>query len=241
VTTTLESSPGGGPPVDVRVIESVGTSGGGGGSEDGGSEITRIQPPISSFAVSGTTAKSSQLPVGRYELTASIDLHFRLAATGGAALTSDPLYFEGERLFFEVTDTAFNGFLHAITEGGSGTVWVMRADEPIAVHAAAAAATATYTARAATVTMGTVSVNVPSLIAHAGALAATVTPGKIDVAVGVSGVTAGAAAATIEPYMDVVGVTAEAKAATVTPGVVGVDVRTGVSHAGTLPATVTIS
>lgn len=74
--------------------------------------------------VASTNVQSDQLPVGRYELWASTDIHFTQGATGAAAADAeDPQVVAGDKVGLRVDNTTSKGFLQ-IYPLGAGRYWI---------------------------------------------------------------------------------------------------------------------
>ncbi len=83
-----------------------------------------ITPPIT-VAISGTTARSTQLSLGRYELFSTTDCYFLQGDTTVVALTSSYPLGGGFELPEPMVVTASgNSFVAAITGGATGTLFI---------------------------------------------------------------------------------------------------------------------
>ena len=87
-------------------------------------EFPNITAAATRVSLSGTSAESSQLSIGRFEMWCDVDCHWRQGATGGTAVTTDKMLFAGEVRRFRVENATTLGYVQAITGGASGNLWI---------------------------------------------------------------------------------------------------------------------
>ncbi len=80
-----------------------------------------------SFAVSGTSAQSSALAVGKYVVTSDVDCFFKVAANPTAVTTagseSNPLW---SKTYCELEIKTASDKIAAITSGASGRLYILK-------------------------------------------------------------------------------------------------------------------
>ena len=81
------------------------------------------------FAVSTVTNRSAQLPVGIYQLTSDVAFYFRQGDDTVVALSGDPSsnpVWAQAYAQIEVNDPGTEGYVAAISQGGTGKVWILQ-------------------------------------------------------------------------------------------------------------------
>lgn len=77
-------------------------------------------------SLSGTTARSAQLPTGRYVCVSSINFYVKVGNSTVNATTSDFLVPAMTPFSINVTTTNSNDYVAGITDGGTGTLYMIR-------------------------------------------------------------------------------------------------------------------
>lgn len=84
-----------------------------------------LAQPIT-FAVTGTTLASAQLPVGIYYVTSDVDCYIRQGASGVVATTASNPLWSKSYLRIRVTNETLDGYIAAIRASTSGTVSIIK-------------------------------------------------------------------------------------------------------------------